>query len=102
MRNVLALLTLPAVLLAQGGRGRANAPQTVYYLTPQAVWAGSSSAPHSDGAVIVRSDTTAAVGRKSRVTAPAGATMVDLPGTTLIPGMIEGHSHLLLHPYNET
>jgi imidazolonepropionase-like amidohydrolase len=34
--------------------------------------------------------------------APAGARIVDLPGTTLMPGMIEGHSHLFLHPYNET
>ena len=25
-----------------------------------------------------------------------------LPGATLMPGLIEGHSHLLLHPYNET
>lgn len=25
-----------------------------------------------------------------------------LPETTLIPGMIEGHAHLFLHPYNET
>ena len=25
-----------------------------------------------------------------------------LPGLTLLPGLIEGHSHLLLHPYNET
>ena len=29
-------------------------------------------------------------------------TTIDLPGTTLLPGLIEGHSHLLLHPYNET
>ena len=33
--------------------------------------------------------------------APAGAQVVDLPGLTLTPGMIEGHSHVLLHPYNE-
>ncbi len=32
----------------------------------------------------------------------AGATTLDLPGTTLMPGMVEGHSHVLLHPYNET
>jgi imidazolonepropionase-like amidohydrolase len=36
------------------------------------------------------------------VTAPAGATEIVLRGTTLLPGLIEGHSHLLLHPYNET
>ena len=33
---------------------------------------------------------------------PAGAKIISLPGTTLMPGMIEGHSHLFLHPYNET
>jgi imidazolonepropionase-like amidohydrolase len=42
------------------------------------------------------------VGPAASVAAPAGARVVDLPGTTLIPGMIEGHSHLLLHPYDET
>jgi imidazolonepropionase-like amidohydrolase len=30
------------------------------------------------------------------------AVTVDLPGMTLLPGLIEGHSHLFLHPYNET
>src|ERR1051325_10227413 len=84
MRLTISLLAIPALLSAQGGRGRANAP------------------PLSGWAFVVRSDTIAAVGPKSQVTAPAGATTVDLPGTTLIPGMIEGHSHILLHPYNET
>jgi len=32
----------------------------------------------------------------------ANVTVVDLPGTTLLPGLIEAHSHVLLHPYNET
>ncbi|MDQ2934869.1 MAG: amidohydrolase family protein, partial [Chloroflexota bacterium] len=31
----------------------------------------------------------------------AGAERIDLPGTTLMPGLIEGHSHLFLHPYDE-
>ena len=25
-----------------------------------------------------------------------------LPGTTLMPGLIDAHSHIFLHPYNET
>lgn len=28
--------------------------------------------------------------------------VIDFPGQTLMPGLIEGHSHILLHPYNET
>ena len=32
----------------------------------------------------------------------AGGTVIEMPGATLMPGMVEGHSHVLLHPYNET
>ena len=42
-----------------------------------------------------------AVGTSGEVHAGAGARIVDLPGLTLIPGMIEAHGHVLLHPYNE-
>jgi imidazolonepropionase-like amidohydrolase len=50
----------------------------------------------------VRGDRIEAAGPRAQVSAPADATTIQLAGTTLIPGMIEGHSHLLLHPYNET
>jgi imidazolonepropionase-like amidohydrolase len=49
--------------------------------------------------VVVDGNRIAAAG--SGVAAPAGAKVIDLPGMTLMPGMIEGHSHLFLHPYNE-
>jgi imidazolonepropionase-like amidohydrolase len=52
--------------------------------------------------VLVTGDKIAAAGPAADVRAPAGTTTIDLPGTTLLPGLIEGHSHLLLHPYNET
>ena len=32
----------------------------------------------------------------------AGAKVVELPGATVLPGLVEGHSHILLHAYNET
>jgi imidazolonepropionase-like amidohydrolase len=36
------------------------------------------------------------------ITVPAGAKVIELPGMTLMPGLIEAHSHVLLHPYTET
>jgi imidazolonepropionase-like amidohydrolase len=50
--------------------------------------------------VLVRGDRIEAVG--PNVAAPAGARVIELPDATLMPGLIEGHSHLFLHPYNET
>jgi imidazolonepropionase-like amidohydrolase len=64
------------------------------------VFDGVNPAPHDGWSVLVNGDKIAAAG--PNLTAPAGAKVVDLPGTTLMPGMIEGHSHLFLHPYNET
>ena len=52
--------------------------------------------------VIVRGDRIEAAGPTASTPAPAGARTISMPGTTLLPGLIEGHSHLLLHPYNET
>ena len=55
---------------------------------------------HEGWQVLVDGTKIAAVG--PNLAAPAGARTVDLAGATLMPGMIEGHSHLFLHPYNET
>jgi imidazolonepropionase-like amidohydrolase len=43
-----------------------------------------------------------AVGPAEQLDAPGAARVVSLAGLTLLPGLIEGHSHMLLHPYNET
>ncbi|MFL5484411.1 MAG: amidohydrolase family protein, partial [Gemmatimonadaceae bacterium] len=53
-------------------------------------------------AVLVTGNKIVAVGPRAQITVPAGATTIDLPGTTLMPGLIDAHSHVLLHPYNET
>ena len=70
-------------------------------LVPDAVWDGVTDAPKSGWVVLVRGERIEAVGPADRVTVPAGAERMTLAGTTLIPGLIEGHSHLFLHPYNE-
>jgi imidazolonepropionase-like amidohydrolase len=55
---------------------------------------------HPGWQVLVRGEKIAGVG--PALAAPADARVVDLPGATLLPGLIEGHGHLFLHPYNET
>jgi imidazolonepropionase-like amidohydrolase len=69
-------------------------------LRPAQVFDGIDPHPHTGWSVLVDGDRIAAVG--PNLAAPTGARVIDLAGTTLIPGMIEGHSHLFLHPYNET
>jgi imidazolonepropionase-like amidohydrolase len=71
-------------------------------LAPDAVWDGMADAPRSGWVVVVRGGRIEAVGPEAGVAAPAGADRIPLAGTTLIPGLIEGHAHLFLHPYSET
>jgi imidazolonepropionase-like amidohydrolase len=69
-------------------------------LRPAAVFDGAQL--HPGWTVLVTGNKIAAAGPASEVTAPAEVRTIDLPNDTLIPGMIEGHSHLFLHPYDET
>src|SRR3954462_4894875 len=94
MRFLLALLLILLPWSAQ-----AQTAQAVL-LRPARVFDGVDPRPHEGWAVLVRGERIEAVG--PNLAAPAGARVIDLPGTTLMPGMIEGHSHLFLHPYNET
>ena len=97
---LLLATALPANAQRRGSRAAASAPPTL--LVPDQVWTGADPAPHRGWVVLVNGNRIEAVGPKGQVRAPAGATTIELPGTTLIPGMIEAHSHMFLHPYNET
>jgi imidazolonepropionase-like amidohydrolase len=75
------------------------AAQTVTVLRPARVFDGESM--HEGWAVRVRGDRIDAAGPAAGIDS-ANAKVVDLAGATLMPGLVEGHSHILLHPYNET
>lgn len=94
---VLACLPLAWALPAAA---QAPAGPAATLLRPAAVFDGQDR--HEGWAVLVENDRIKAVGPAAQLAAPAGARILDLPGLTLLPGLIEGHSHLLLHPYNET
>jgi imidazolonepropionase-like amidohydrolase len=95
--------TIPAVLvclIALPGLARADESQAVV-LRPARVFDGASLQPHEGWVVVVRGRRILDAGPEEKVTLPPGAQVIGLPGTTLLPGLIEAHAHLLLHPYNE-
>lgn len=71
-----------------------------YLLLPERVFDGT--AIHNGWVVLVEGNMITYTGEISALIKPARTTEINLPGMTLMPGIIEGHSHLLLHPYNET
>jgi len=111
MRKTLAMLAVAGLSAATPGAhpsaragwpeqiGGQTLPTAVTILKPARVFDGE--AIHDGWAVRVKGDRIEAVGPLDGVAAP-GATVIDLPGTTLTPGLVEGHSHVLLHAYDET
>ncbi len=92
----LCLLCLFVATVAQ-----TPAPQS-YVLRPARVFDGESAQLHDGWVVVVRGEKIEAAGPINTVRIPAGARSIDLPGLTLMPGLIDAHSHVLLHPYSET
>lgn len=92
-----------AAALALAGAALAQEPAppqpAAVLLKPAAVFDGVDGKAHAGWQVLVRGDRIAAVGPGLAV--PAGTQVIDLAGDTLMPGMIEGHGHLFLHPYDE-
>ena len=74
--------------------------QQATVLRPARVFDGD--AIHENWVVLVRGDKIERVGAAASVNVPQGARSIELPGMTLLPGLIEAHSHVLLHPYSET
>jgi imidazolonepropionase-like amidohydrolase len=70
-------------------------------LKPARVFDGIAAEPHERSIVIVRGRRIESAGPANEIKIPDGARVIDLPNMTLLPGLIEAHSHLLLHPYNE-
>ena len=76
---------------------------TSFLLLPARVFDTETGKNHSDWAVLTASNRIAAVGPAAQVQAqaPSGTTRIKLPEMTLLPGLMDIHSHIFLHPYNE-
>ena len=57
---------------------------------------------HDDWLVFIEKNQISYAGPASQFEIKETYDFIELKGKTIMPGLIEGHSHLLLHPYNET
>jgi imidazolonepropionase-like amidohydrolase len=92
MKIIVVLLFLSTPCIAQQSTG--------YLLQPDRVFDGEKLL--TGVSVFVHNDKIVAIGPTASMKSTGDVTVIKLPGCTLLPGLIEGHSHLLLHPYNET
>jgi len=100
-RKPICWLLLAGALLRAAGVGAADVSPGVLVLRPAQVWAADGKAAHPGWSVLVQDGRILAVGAEASVPTSAGARRIDLPGTTLLPGLMDIHSHLFLHPYSE-
>ncbi len=88
------LLLFPTSLLAQSS--------SAILLKPDRVFDGATGTPHDGWVVLVKGEKIAATGPADTVEVPKSTKVIALPGMTLMPGLIDAHSHLLLYPYDQT
>ena len=70
-------------------------------LVPASVFDGINATAHNDWIVVVSGNSITYAGPSDNSRIPPGARRIELPGTTLLPGLIDAHVHFFLHPYNE-
>src|SRR5258708_182966 len=102
MRVVLPLVLCLAVFLGPQTPAVSTPPEALYLLKPAHVFDGESAQLHDGWVVLIRGEKIEAAGPAAEIKMPPEAKVVDLPQLTLLPGLIEAHSHVLLHPYSET
>ena len=87
--NKHSLIILAAALLFT-----ANATAQVTVLTHATVIDGAGAAPQKDVTIVMENGRIRDVGPASKVSVPAGATVVDLTGKFITPGIINAHGHV--------
>src|SRR4051812_47205523 len=98
---VAACLTAMAAVHAQQPPTNPNARQNfvkidspVVVLTHVRVVDGTGQPARENQTIVIRDGRIAEVNDTPRVTLPAGANIIDLPGRTVIPGLVMLHEHL--------
>ena len=104
IRHMPIQLALCIALLGYGGElttGGQPAEEGVLVIKAGRVFDGVSARVETGWVVVVRGSKIDQAGPENSIQVPAGARVIDLPDATLLPGLIDAHTHLLLHPYDE-
>jgi imidazolonepropionase-like amidohydrolase len=96
--NRITLVFLSLFLCASPALAQPDPP---ILLKPECVFDGTGATPHAGWVVLVKGEKIAAVGPADKIAVPKDAKVIELSGTTLLPGLIDAHSHLLLYPYDK-
>lgn len=94
--------SLLGALLAIAASVAGAEAQPSLVLKPEWVFDSVDGRARTGCVVLVSGNKIEAVGAAADIKIPEGSRVVDLPGMTLLPGLIDAHSHIFLHPYNET
>jgi imidazolonepropionase-like amidohydrolase len=100
MRRLSAVFLLGLLFLFKSSLAQNTGTDSFYLISAARIFDGEQM--HEGWAVLVRGNIIVAVGADQSFQVPANTKSIRYPGCTLLPGLIEGHSHLFLHPYNET
>ncbi len=102
--KIAAILPALALIPQQGLAAQRVVPDTgaAMLLIPDRVFDAPAGVERPGWVVLVRGEKIVAAGPRSGMAVPTGTREINLAGTTLMPGLIEAHSHMMLHPYNET
>jgi imidazolonepropionase-like amidohydrolase len=98
MRTLLTLCGLLAATVSAQAQGLAERP---ILIKPARVFDGVSREAHEGWVVLVRGDKIVAAGPAAEAKMTADTRVIEMPKVTLLPGLIDAHTHVLLHPYNE-
>jgi imidazolonepropionase-like amidohydrolase len=94
LSSALLSIALASTLSAQQPTQPASPPQTPIVLRAARLIDGTGGSPIANGVVVVTGNRITAVGRSGSVTVPAGAQTIDLGDATLMPGLIDAHTHI--------
>jgi imidazolonepropionase-like amidohydrolase len=94
MRHLQWLVLLGLAVATRPGGAQPSAPSRATLFEGARLITGDGRAPIEDAAFLVQNGRFTRVGRKGEIRAPAGAARVDLSGKTVIPALIDGHSHI--------